>query len=138
MRSRGQRERGRGRGGGATRQFSMQVMTDKGDEVSPAFSLLRSRGGIALSARLVCSGSREALCHMSINNRTGAIIRNNISVRDFSAGASAPGPRVVIHRARAPGYLPPSPRPAPASFSAVPLTLAKFCRFVIYSVERAC
>lgn len=57
-----------------TAQFSMEVMTDKGDKV------LVSWGNRVTYQADSFLGSREALCYMGINNRTGAIIRNNISV----------------------------------------------------------
>lgn len=59
----------------------MKVMTDKEDKVRipPGVSLARAaRAYSNVSADF--TGSREALCYMGINNRTGAIIRNNISV----------------------------------------------------------
>lgn len=54
---------------------------------------------------------------MGINNRTGAIIRNNISVGILVLQLARPGPAVVIHRAQSPTYAasricthPPKPR----------------------------
>jgi hypothetical protein len=64
--------------------FSMEVMSDKGERrearvprgavVGPVSSILLSQS-LSLNKR-----AREALCYMGINNRTAAIIRNNISV----------------------------------------------------------